>query len=111
MDKLLKYENLILSVLERYATIEYANLQAVNEIIADQAHHRYQLVTIGWKGYKRIHACTLHIDIIDGKLWIQNDQTEHGIAGDFVELGVPKSDIVLAYYSENKRKMTEFAVN
>jgi hypothetical protein len=46
----------------------------------------------------------------DGKIWIQHDGTEIGIANQLVELGIPKSDIVLAFHSPFKRQFTEFAV-
>jgi hypothetical protein len=52
----------------------------------------------------------LHLDIKDGKIWIQHDGTEIGIANQLVALGVPKSDIVLAFHSPFKRQFTEFAV-
>lgn len=110
MDKIKKYRKLILQIIEEYANEEYANFDAVNEIIADKENDRYQLVTMGWQGYKRIHACTLHLDIINGKIWIQNDQTETGIANELIELGIPKSEIVLGYFSPKKRAESEFAV-
>jgi hypothetical protein len=34
-----------------------------------------------------------------------------GLATALVAAGVPKEDIVLAFYSPNKRRLTEFAVN
>jgi hypothetical protein len=34
----------------------------------------------------------------DGKIWIQHDGTEIGIANELVKLGVPKDDIVLAFH-------------
>lgn len=34
---------------------------------------------------------------IDDKLWFQADNTEHGIAPELVQAGIPKSDIVLAF--------------
>jgi hypothetical protein len=109
MDKVTKYEMIILQIMREYAAIPYANLKANNEIIVDKENHRYQVVTIGWDGYKRIHTSTLHFDIIDGKVWIQQDQTEHGIANDLVEAGVPKSDIVLNYLLPEVREELEFA--
>ena len=52
----------------------------------------------------------LHIDIKDGKIWIQHDGTEEGIANRLVAAGVPKNDIVLGFQSPFQRKYTEFAV-
>lgn len=39
------------------------------------------------------------MDIKDGKIWIQHDGTESGVANELGELGVPKADIVLAYFA------------
>ncbi len=99
MDKVKKYEAIILKILEARAAIRYANanLDAMNELVLDKENRRYQVVTMGWERYKRVHAVTMHFDIIDGKIWIQQDQTEYGIADELLEMGVPKSDNVLAY--------------
>ena len=64
----------------------------------------------GWHGRRRIHGSVLHVDIRDGKIWIQHDGTERGIAEDLLESGVPKDHIVLAFHSPELRKDTEFAV-
>ena len=108
MDTVEQYRAIILQILEQYAQRQYANLDSVNEIVVDREHDHYQVVTIGWQGYKRIHATTLHFDIVDGKIWIQNDQTEHGIAYDLLDQGVPKEDIVLGYFHPNRRADVEF---
>ena len=50
------------------------------------------------------------MDIKDEKIWIQYDGTEVGVANELSALGVPKSDIVLAYLSSFARQYTEFAV-
>ncbi len=52
----------------------------------------------------------MHLDIIGDKIWIQRDGTDRPIADELVEAGVPKEDIVLAFYPENMRAYTGFAV-
>lgn len=47
----------------------------------------------------------------DGKIWIQHDGTEIGFANEFVKLGVPKEDIVLAFTEPLVRPHTGFAVS
>jgi hypothetical protein len=39
--------------------------------------------------------------LIDNKIWIQQDETEDGIASDLLEAGVPKEDIVLGFRPHN----------
>jgi hypothetical protein len=52
----------------------------------------------------------VHVDLIDGKFWIQRDGTERGIAQELLDTGVPKDRIVLAFRSPAKRQLTDFAV-
>ncbi len=58
---------------------------------------------VGWQGIRRVHGCLVHVDIIDGKLWIQRDGTENGIARDLLEAGVPRERIVLAFRPTDSR--------
>ena len=79
------------------------------EIIVDREKDRYLLMTIGWDGAKRVHGCLVHIDVIDETLWIQRDGTEHGIATDLEQYGVPKDCIVLGFHAPDLRKHTGYA--
>jgi hypothetical protein len=79
-------------------------------IIFDEERDRYLILHVGWQDEQRIHGCPVHIDIKDGKIWIQRDFTEAGLAHELVEMGVPKEDIVLAFRSPFVRQFTGFAV-
>lgn len=110
MDKLVSYRHYIQQLLEEYSQHRpsYGDIQL--EQVVDPIRDHYQLLTVGWHNRQRIHGCILHIDIHNGKVWIQQDGTEDGIANRLVELGVPKHDIVLGFQSPFKRRYTEFAV-
>jgi XisI protein len=79
------------------------------QTLFDPEHDHYQLLYVGWRGTKRDFGCILHLDIKNGKVWIQHDGTEQGIANHLVELGVPKHDIVLAFHEPEVRQFTDFA--
>ncbi len=49
-------------------------------------------------------------DIRNEKIWIFYNSTEHDIAADLVDLGVPKEDIVLGFYPPFMREMSDYAV-
>jgi hypothetical protein len=70
----------------------------------------YEIQTIfdEQQDHYRDFGCILHLDIKDGKIWIQHDGTEEGIANRLVEMGVPKQDIVLAFHEPYIRQFTEF---
>jgi hypothetical protein len=109
-NKLKKYERAILSILREYAQIKYANVEGGNELIIDKENHRYQVVTIGWEGNRFVHDCPMHFDIIDGKIWVQQNMTEWEVGEMLEEQGVPKSDIVAGFLSPDLRVYTKYAV-
>jgi hypothetical protein len=54
--------------------------------------------------------------LIDHKIWIQYDDTEEGIANDFIAndfiaAGVPTQDIVLGFRHPQIRQYTNFAIS
>jgi hypothetical protein len=101
----------ILKVLQDYLDylkdVPDTNLQ----IIADEKNHHYLLLEASWQGNRRIYGPTIHLDIIDNKIWIQHDGTEEGVANELVAMGIEKQQIVLAFKSLERRKITDFAVN
>jgi hypothetical protein len=104
-----EYRRYIQQLLTEHAKLVWDNrIQA--EIIFDTERDRYQLVYVGWRDSKRVYGVVLHVDIIDGKIWVQQDGTEVGIANKLVELGVSKEDIVLGIDPPKMRHYTDFAV-
>ena len=104
------YRRLVQSVLEDYSNVDFNNPDLETETVFDTQRDHYQVVHVGWSNKRRVYGCVLHLDIKDGKIWIQHDGTEGGIANELVERGVPKHDIVLGFHSPFKRQFTEFAV-
>jgi XisI protein len=110
MDTLESYRHIVQHVLTEYTKVSYAYGHIEFATIFDRASDRYALMTLGWEDDKRVHGCLLHIDIIDGKLWIQRDGTEQGIADDLVQAGIAKDRIVLGFHPADVRQHTEYAV-
>jgi hypothetical protein len=109
MDKLEHYRAIIERALSDYAKVPYAYGEIASQTVFDRAGDHYLLVNVGWDE-GRVHGCLIHIDLIDGKCWIQRDGTEDGIALALEEAGIPKSDIVLAWKPPEIRPITGYAV-
>lgn len=77
--------------------------------VFDDENNSYLLLFSGWKSNQRVHSLLIHIEIIGGKIWIQEDNTEEGVAADLEKHGVEKSDIVLGFQPPNLRPFTEYA--
>jgi hypothetical protein len=110
MDKLERYREIIKNVLRPIAERRYTERDVQNEAVCDTANDRYLVMSIGWQYPKRVHGCIVHLDIIDGKVWIHQDSTEDGIAYDLEAAGIPKSDIVLGFHPADVRPHTGYAV-
>lgn len=104
------YQEIIEKVMSDYANFLGDDDSVQIELVFD-SQDRYLLVEAGWENGRRIYGTLLHIDIINGKIWIQQDGTEEGIATKFVALGVPKNRIVLGFKSLQRRQITEFATS
>jgi XisI protein len=103
------YRSIIETIFLAYTRIPYAYGELQTEVIFDHDNDRYMLITVGWDNGMRVHICLAHIDICDGKVWIQVDNTEDGIANELVQAGIPKTQIVLGFRPPEVRKYTEYA--
>jgi len=110
MDTLDTHRQVIQNVLTEYIRLQYAYGEIQNETIFDCEADRYLVMSIGWQGVRRIHGCLIHVDIINDKVWIQRDGTEHGIAAELVAAGIPKDRIVLGFHPPEVRQHTNYAV-
>lgn len=109
MDPLTHEREIIRRVLRPYADVRYAYGDLHNETVFDDESARYLIMSHGWMDGRRAHGCLIHVEIIDGKIWIQRDGTEAGIADDLVEAGIPRSRIVLGFWDPEARKLGDFA--
>jgi len=109
MGSLETYRQIVEQVLTAYVQREYAYGEIQNEAVFDRATDRYLVVSVGWQAVRRIHGCLIHIDIINDKVWIQRDGTEHGIANELVAAGIPREHIVLGFHAPEVRQYTEYA--
>lgn len=95
MEKLKKYQEAILKILKEYVVINSPFMPEVeNKVIADTKNHHYQLVRLGWYKDRHVHYTVFHFDILDGKVWIQENRTDVKIDEELVEAGVAAKDIV-----------------
>ena len=78
--------------------------------VIDKECLHFQIVAHGWENNRRVFNLLFHLDIIEGKIWIQEDKMEYSIAEKLVEKGIPKKQIVLAYFPDYHRKYTEYAI-
>jgi XisI protein len=111
MDRVEQYRGYIKQLLTEYASYKSLNKTIERQFVCDTENDHYQIVNMGWDGQRRIYGCTIHLDIKNGKIWIQHNMTEIDLAQELVELGVSKADIVLGLHSPFMRQFTDYAVS
>ncbi|MEB3309665.1 MAG: XisI protein [Snowella sp.] len=113
MDKLGHYRYLIRKILTEYEALasQTPNPQGVDSVLAfDGQRDQYIWFQVGWAEEERVNGISVYVRIKNEKIYIEEDWTEEGIATELLRKGVPKEDIVLAFYAPEVRKLTEFAV-
>jgi len=79
-------------------------------LVFDEIHDHYLLLLIGWQKDERIKSVMIHVRLKDKKIWIEEDWTEEGVATDFLQKGITRDEIVLAFHPPQVRQYTEFAI-
>jgi XisI protein len=107
----LEYRALIQKILKEHQKNRAVNDSSEAQVICDTENDHYLLVYVGWEDETPLYGCPIHVDIKDGKFWIHQDFTEYGVAAELLDLGVPKTDIVLAFRSPFMRQFMDFAIS
>jgi len=109
MDRTDQYRAIVNRLIREYA-VSPSHGEIESEVVVDDKRNHFELMHVGWDGVRRVHGCVLHVDIKDGKVWVQHDGTSQPIAEELVLAGVPREDIVLGFHPRELRKHTAFAV-
>lgn len=109
MDPRLSYSQIAKTVLRDYADVYVCGGGGRLYPVFDDEHQSYLLLKREWQGKKYLHSTIIHLDVIERKIWVQQDHTEDGIATALLDYGVPRDDIVLGFRAPELRQYTEFA--
>ncbi|MGL5083458.1 MAG: XisI protein [Microcoleaceae cyanobacterium] len=111
MDRLELYRKSIKTFLKQYADSINQNPEpgVEVELVFDTDNDHYLLLDVGWEGEKRVHHCTFHFDIKDGKIWLQENNTDTEVDEDLEEMGISKKEIVVGFHHPSMREYSDFA--
>jgi XisI protein len=109
MENIAQYRVAIKHILQQEAESHPERTDVEVCLVCDNVNLHYQLLYLGWQSNNRVFAPIVHIRIRHNKIWIEQDGTEEGIANQLIKAGVPQNEIVLAFYSPQKRVYTAFA--
>jgi hypothetical protein len=111
MDTHSRYRDIIKKILQEHAQYRSSLPDRYDsQVLFDDERGRYLVIDFGWNDNQYLHATPIHLDLIEGKIWIQYDDTEEGIASELLAAGISKNDIVLGFRHPKIREYTGFAV-
>ncbi|MGG6298069.1 XisI protein [Leptolyngbya sp. AN02str] len=110
MDKLDYYRTCVQTLLERHSQSNTHDAEVENILLFDPSRDHYQLMRIGWRGLSRVYHAVLHFDIKDGKIWLQQNTTDIDVGLELIDMGIPKTDIILGLHPAYKRPFTGYGV-
>jgi hypothetical protein len=112
MAAVMSYSDTLREIFTRVAgyldQVKKPHVQTV--LFADDAQGNYLLRRVGWHAGDRVNNTVFFARVRDGKVWIEEDNTDLSLADELLAAGVPKSDIVLAFHAPEERRFGEFAV-
>jgi hypothetical protein len=99
---------IFISVAEHLKRIPKPGVETL--LVEDPEKALFLLRRLGWDAGKRVNNTVIAARVRDGKVWVEEDNTDLSFADELVRAGVPKEDIVLAFQPPELRHLTEFAV-
>ena len=107
MEKIKKYENLIIDLLT-----SIKGTSKDEQVIIDKDNRHYQLLHIGNDSRNRyFFHVSIHFHLrADGVICIYENRTEEEIGDYLMEHGVPKSDILVGFLPQHVRQYAGYAV-
>jgi hypothetical protein len=88
-----RYRQLVMQFLLEQCSAEGLN-GVESQPIFDPQRDRYLILSQGWRGQERVYWVVMHLELRQGKVWIQRNQTEIDIEAELITLGIPQADIV-----------------
>lgn len=110
MDTLTHYRDIIERLLTDVVRMLRSSPSIQHKTIFDRQANSYAVIAEGWDKARRVHHFIAHLEIINGKVWVQEDNTDLVIAEALEHAGIPKSDMVLGFHPPEVRRHTEYAV-
>ncbi len=104
------YQECIKELLTDYLSLSTPEIEI--KVSFDDERMCYLVMRVGWfKHHTRIHRCLIHLEIIDGSVIIQANNTEDELIPELVRKGIPRNcirngavpDDFLAYAEQRER--------
>ena len=109
MEKLTRYRTAIESIFNYLEKVSYA-IPGIKRIVLKDKDH-YLIIRTGWSNDQNLYSILVHIAIVDEKIWIYMNNTEHNFEEELIEQGVNKEDIIFDEILPSQREALGYQVS
>jgi hypothetical protein len=107
LEKLDRYRQILQRVVEYHAAMPGEPEDVESIPICDPVHDNYVLMDVGSESNRRVPYIVFHLRLQNGRVRIERDGIEYGIAQDLIDAGIPEEDIVFTFYDKDPRPLAE----
>jgi XisI protein len=111
MDRLNYYRQCLRQFLTDYANARSGEAGMEIQLIFDTEHDHYLLLRAGWDQKRRVHSCIFHFDIKEGKIWLQENNTDIDVGDELEAMGISKQEIVVGFHYPSLRQHSQYAAS
>jgi hypothetical protein len=108
MDRLDHYRQSIRQFLDKYVDV-WREKGVETQLVIDLERDHYLLLRVGWDGDKRINHPVFQFDIKNGKIWVQENNTDVELDKNFEEMGISKKEMVVGFHHPLMREHSDYA--
>jgi hypothetical protein len=105
-----KFQNAIDAVFDRLKSYETSLPHGLErQFMLNNQNGHSQILDLGWEDQKFVQDIMAHIDLREDFVWVQADNTTHGIVEALLKQRISKNRIVLGFHAPHKQPYTGFA--
>ena len=106
MDKSVTYRDILTRVVRHEGQFQPRLVPVRIDSVCDDETGQYLMVATGWEREKRINCILFHACLHDGKIIIEEDNTEEGLRDSLIQAGIAAQDI-LSYSTASRQTEAE----
>jgi hypothetical protein len=108
MEKIATYRIAIESIFTYLEKGSYA-IPGIKRIVLKDKDH-YLIIRTGWSNDQNLYSMLVHMAIVDEKICIYINNTEHNFEEELIEQGISKEDIIFTDISPTQRQALDYPV-
>ena len=96
MDKITNYQEAIKEEMTYQLELGYSDMPEVTYKLIEDGF-QFIVLAVGWHENKYVHDLWFHLELIEDKIWIYENNTDYQLGKALVQRGIDKDDLVVAW--------------